>query len=365
MAVWSCSAHRSSACVGVPGPGRRKRSGLRPPARPCAAVLAAPAPAGCRRRPDPLRERYTSRGGPLLNLIGLLILVVVYAALGYVTYYFASRTFVELWHEGYGSATNGSAPPEFNLALRFFVNDSSSINSFDVARTDFNVFLRVITIPILFLYGIIAAGVAAESIAIERTKNTWLGLITTPLTGREILHSKLRASLGPVPRVPAHAGGVWTLGLLAGFVHPLGYVTALVELAVWTWFCMAIGLRMAISSGDAAASGTALISLLILPIASSSTLSAAGAGKLDPAGRGLLALRDVALAALLSRRPRRPPILRLPASRVDRHPDRRGPAQGGRRLRDRHHRARSRRHPHLALRRRPLRPPDRPAVEGC
>ncbi len=64
-----------------------------------------------------------------------------------------------------------------------------------LARMDFNLFLRNATCAILFLLSVLAPGIAAELIGTERAKDTWNSLIATPLSPREILLSKLRASL--------------------------------------------------------------------------------------------------------------------------------------------------------------------------
>ena len=75
-------------------------------------------------------------------------------------------------------------------------------------------------------------------------------MLATPLTGWEILRAKM---LGPFRRVAALAAlivGLWTVGVLAGAVHPLGYLATLVGLAVSSWFFVALGVRASLWGRD-------------------------------------------------------------------------------------------------------------------
>ncbi len=146
---------------------------------------------------DPIlwREIHTTRGGFFLRLVGVLIALGVFGALFYFTFFFGWRAFVELWHHGYGSSLTGSARPEFNLMVRFFFTDAGPNAPSDVARTEFNLYLRGITTPVVALLALMSIGVAGELIATEKAKETWNSLIATPLSVRDILTSKLLACL--------------------------------------------------------------------------------------------------------------------------------------------------------------------------
>jgi hypothetical protein len=99
------------------------------------------------------------------------------------------------------------------------------------------------------IYAWVIVGVAVEGVKEERARDTWLGLIATPLTGWEILRAKM---LGPVLRGRGGALtmiGLWTVGLIAGAVHPLGFLAAVTGLAVSTWFCAALGVSSALRPG--------------------------------------------------------------------------------------------------------------------
>ena len=58
--------------------------------------------------------------------------------------------------------------------------------------------------------------------------------------------------LGPVL---SHLGGnliliaLWTVGLMAGAVHPLGFLAAVTGLAVLAWFCSALGVSRSLREG--------------------------------------------------------------------------------------------------------------------
>src|SRR6185312_16987436 len=44
--------------------------------------------------------------------------------------------------------------------------------------------------------------------------------------------------------------GIWTVGVLAGAVHPLGYLTAISSLAASTWFLIALGTYHSLRSSE-------------------------------------------------------------------------------------------------------------------
>jgi ABC-type transport system involved in multi-copper enzyme maturation permease subunit len=215
---------------------------------------------------DPIlwREMHTARSGIVMQLLGLLIALAVYAALAYPTYFFARRAFVELWRNGYNSGVITAEKPEFNLMIRFFFTERGG--AIDLARTDLNLFLRSVTGPIVFLLALLTAGIAAEGIASERTHETWKSLIATPLSARDILRSKVLASLWRLRGLLATLLGLWTIGLLAGAIHPLGFFLTLVELAAWTWLLLLLGQLAALHSKDQAATTNRSLSLMLLPI---------------------------------------------------------------------------------------------------
>jgi hypothetical protein len=230
-----------------------------------------------RRRPsvgdDPIlwRELYTTRGNGLMKAVGLLVNLGLLAALACATYYFGSPAVVEVWKHGYGSGVTSNAPPEFNLFVRIFVPGGGLNQPLDLARTEFNLFLRYVTSAIMLLLTFIAAESAAETITLERRKDTWNSLLATPLTARAIVQSALLATVWRIRQPIALLGVLWTIGLLAGAIHPLGYLLAILNLAASAWLFIAWGLRAAVRARDqAAATGhgfiLALLTLLFLAL---------------------------------------------------------------------------------------------------
>ena len=60
-------------------------------------------------------------------------------------------------------------------------------------------------------------------------------------------------------------GSLWSVGLLSGSLHPMGFAAALVLLGAATWFMVALGTLMSLVSRDAAqASNRTLIPVLLL-----------------------------------------------------------------------------------------------------
>ena len=218
---------------------------------------------------DPIlwREIHTSRTGFLGKLVGLVFSLGIYAGLAYPTLFFARRAFVEVWHHGYSSGLTTSERPELNVMTRFFFTDPGDAPA-DLARTDFNVFLR---------------GARSRSCLSSRSRSraspprrsppngarqTWNSLIATSLTARDILTSKLRACFWRLRGLLLTVVVLWTIGLAAGAVHPLGYLLTVLELAAWTWLLLTFGLLVAVRWQDPATAGGGTVSLLVFPLIS-------------------------------------------------------------------------------------------------
>ena len=88
----------------------------------------------------------------------------------------------------------------------------------------------------------------AESVARERRRDTWLGLLGTPLSGRDIVRGKVLGSLWRGRDTLAALLALWAAGLASGAVHPLGFLAAVVWLGVSAPLYGAIGVATALSS---------------------------------------------------------------------------------------------------------------------
>ena len=214
------------------------------------------------------RERYTSRSGIAGRIVGYCILLGIYIALGYFTFFFARRASVELWHHGFTAVSVLDYKPELNLVLRFFMQDSGPNVPIDAARVDFNLFLRFTSAFIMFMLVLVASGTALETLASERAKDTWSSLIATPLSGRDILRGKLLASIWRIRGLLITILALWTLGLISGAIHPLGYLSAVLTLVSGTAFFLVAGLLAALRVEDHATAASRGLGLVILPLGS-------------------------------------------------------------------------------------------------
>jgi ABC-type Na+ efflux pump permease subunit len=238
---------------------------------------------------DPIlwREMYTSRTGLLGKAIGLIILLGIYGGLCYVTFFFGRPALLEVCKNGYLSGLTSAEQPEMNLAIRFFMSGAEFDAPADLARTDFNVFLRTTTATLLFLISLVASGVTAEPVVNERTRHTWDSLIATPLSARDILRSNMLAALWRLRLLLGTLLALWTIGLAVGSVHPAGYVVSLLLAASWTWLMLVCGTRTSIVAKDRAEmsahfmilffiTSSALFVPYLLPASMNSVVFAAG-----------------------------------------------------------------------------------------
>ena len=92
------------------------------------------------------------------------------------------------------------------------------------------------------------AATTAAGIATEHEGDTWTGLIATDLTGPEILRAKAIGALRRWRWAGGAVVGLWTAGLLAGAIHPLGYALTLAEFAVFTGFALSLGSWISVRS---------------------------------------------------------------------------------------------------------------------
>jgi ABC-type transport system involved in multi-copper enzyme maturation permease subunit len=195
----------------------------------------------CGANPVLWKELHTTRPHSLADLIGLVFAAGLLVLVAYGTYHFARPAFAEWFAGGPGST------------------------AVDVKRTEFNAFLRHVTSWIEFFTLLIAAGGAAEGITSERARQTWDSLIATPLDGRAIVRAKMIGAAWRVRWGLILLCVLWSVGLLAGALHPLGFAAALVVLGVATWLMVALGTFMSLVSRDAAqASNRTLIPVLFL-----------------------------------------------------------------------------------------------------
>ncbi len=200
-----------------------------------------------RRRPcgdDPVlwKELYTLAISRVCrDLVAVLFALGLVALIGYGTFTFARPAFVEFLASRHASSTG------------------------DLHRTEFNRFLRYLTSGVEFLILLIAAGLAAGTVTAERARETWVSLVATPLSGRDILRAKMMGTAWKVRWGAVLLIALWSVGLFSGAVHPVGFVVAAVLLGLSTWFMVGLGTYMSLISRDSRqASSRALVPALLL-----------------------------------------------------------------------------------------------------
>jgi hypothetical protein len=117
------------------------------------------------------------------------------------------------------------------------------------ARDQFNLLVRGVTfmLGVLPMTGVVAT--LAGRITFERDRKTWEPLLATPLTGPEILRSKMRVTARSVWDAGRWLIPLWLLGIVCGAVHPIGAIAAAAGAILGTWLGLALGIRSAIRPG--------------------------------------------------------------------------------------------------------------------
>ena len=234
----------------------------------------------------------------------------------------------------------------------------------DIARTEFNLFLRQTTPMFIVLIMLIAAAMASEGIVSERARETWDSLIATPLTAREILRSKMLAVIWRMRWLLAILFGLWMIGLVAGAIHPIGLLVSALAVAASIWLMLTFGISISIGAKDAAATtGPTSGARLRSGWFGRSAVPAAGPLKLGFSGGWLAAVCIFCGAGILSRRSQCLAVPGLSFFGVGATRDWRRPARGRRDVPHRHPHPGHRRLLPLALLAEPLRSSDRPAVQ--
>ncbi len=197
---------------------------------------------------DPIlwRAMYTSRGTGFDKVFQLAFNVGLLASFAYATWQYAAPALLEVRNHGYGT-TQRTEPPDLNFFAIFYTNPSSLVPA-DFARTQFNVFIRFVSILLVI---VVTSGVGSymeADLSNERARETWLGLLATSLTGADILRAKALTALWRMKGVATVTVILWGVGVLAGAIHPLGFLYALLAVTAWSTFFMALGAQTALRS---------------------------------------------------------------------------------------------------------------------
>jgi ABC-type transport system involved in multi-copper enzyme maturation permease subunit len=154
-------------------------------------------------------------------------------------------------------------------AVRSILAEGYLASMDSIARRELNMFLRIASAWIVGVWVVAVAGIGATSIPGERARDTWNGLIMTPLSGREILRAKALAAIYRCWPWFAAELLLCVVGLAAGGLEPVSLLTAAALAIVLTAFASALGVWCSLSVEVAGnASGTAiglLICVAVIP----------------------------------------------------------------------------------------------------
>lgn len=183
---------------------------------------------------DPMmwKERYASRFGRFTKVAESAAVLIVSGIVLWVLVDWGWPALLELAEHGYGAKG------------RFFIRDN--FHEIGMGITP-------------LLYSLIALGVAAVAsgtVTGEKERQTWISLLTTDLSGSEIVRSKLAASVWTLRGFLLPLLGLWIVLLFAGSLHPLGLLAQWFGLLIFLWFAASLGMYFSLrcsSSGRALA----------------------------------------------------------------------------------------------------------------
>ena len=168
---------------------------------------------------DPMiwKELIRPRGPAFQKPLGVAIALMLGGLLLWATLDYAWPAFLEVIAEGYGVAPSGSS------------------------RSRFHFYLRIVATGIYLVYALGVASDSASGLTLEHENDTWISLISTPLTGREILRGKILGAIHAIRHTAFTLLALVALGVLAGAVHPIALVFVTLELLAFTTFAGALG----------------------------------------------------------------------------------------------------------------------------
>jgi ABC-type Na+ efflux pump permease subunit len=200
---------------------------------------AAPERPGCGDDPMLWKERHAATGG-LSWLSSRPVVLVLTVLLGCYLYDTARPAFAGMIQQGFSSPQAQGARSVLNGALR----ESST-----------------------FLFGLLMLAVAsagAVSVVSEREQDTWVSLRTTLVSEAEIVRAKLIGAVWGARRIVLALGALWSVGLLAGAIHPAGVLAATIALGMYAWFAAALGVFFSIKSRTSTRALVAAVAVLLV-----------------------------------------------------------------------------------------------------
>jgi ABC-type transport system involved in multi-copper enzyme maturation permease subunit len=181
------------------------------------------------------KEKYATPPGKLARLLGIPIAVVCCAIIAVIGFEYVRPAFAEL-------REYGRAVPE-----RLMLNFQGGMDHFRL-RENLTDYIRGVMLPLYAFWMLGVAGAAAGAFTGEHEEDTWISLVSTTLTGREIVLSKMVGAAWRFRGLAIFMVLLWVIGVAAGALHPIALVAGIVELAVFSWFFIALGVYCSLTS---------------------------------------------------------------------------------------------------------------------
>jgi ABC-type transport system involved in multi-copper enzyme maturation permease subunit len=129
-------------------------------------------------------------------------------------------------------------------------------------REHMNTSVRIITAILYVLMALMLAAAAATGFTMEREKDTWVSLISTPLDDWEIVTGKILGAFWRVRGLLVTLLMIWLIGMVSGAVHPLGFLAVVVLSSLYTLFISLVGICFSLRCKSSVRSMTATIGVL-------------------------------------------------------------------------------------------------------
>jgi ABC-type transport system involved in multi-copper enzyme maturation permease subunit len=185
------------------------------------------------------KERHVSRTSPVTKVLGLLVFLGVLGLLIYTTADYFTAAYSEMVQRGYGHDT-GPARPELNVCLRIVLTILAACLMMGTASN------------------------ASSTLTSEREGDTWVSLISTPLTPWEVLRAKMFGAFWALRGMALLWLALALVGLVLGAIHPLGFGAVLLATTVYVTFSCALGTFYSMRARSSARALTATVATLIL-----------------------------------------------------------------------------------------------------
>jgi ABC-type transport system involved in multi-copper enzyme maturation permease subunit len=188
------------------------------------------------------KECHVSRAARILRFLGLMLGVFAVVFLGDSLLDYSRKAFNEVFNFGYGDGGGSSHQ----------------------SRDQLQEFLAIVGALAFSAWILGISTTTAAGISSEREDDSWLSLLGTTLTGGEILRGKALGALWRWKSLGLLCVFLWTLGLLAGAIHPLGYLLVMADFVVFSAFGLALGSLMSLKATKTSRAMAATMTVLFV-----------------------------------------------------------------------------------------------------